>query len=85
MVGSLKGAVLKALVSSKDRDWDDCLGEILRGHRRRTGTDGKSPFEMVFRIRPSFAVEPPQLELVAFNTVFAKPFEVAIAKSLRAS
>ena len=61
MVGTLKRAVLKVLVSCKDRDWDECVGEILGGYRRRPGTDGKSPFEILLGIRPRFAVEPPNL------------------------
>ena len=85
MVGTLKRAVVKVLLSNKDRDWDNCLGEVLEVYRRRPGTDGKSPFEILFGIRPRFAVELPQLELVAFNTGFAREFEVAIAKSHRAS
>ena len=55
MVGMLNRAVQKALVSNKDRDWDVCLGEILGGYRRRPGTDGKSPFEILFGIKPRFA------------------------------
>ena len=85
MVGTLKRAVQKALVSNKDRDWDDCLGEILVGYRRRPGTDGKSPFEVLLGIRPRFAVESPELEPIAFNMNVAREFEVAIAKSLSAS
>ena len=85
MVGTLKRAVQKALVSNKDRDWDQCLREILGGYRRLPGTDGKSPFEVLFGIRPRFAVESPELEPIAFDANFAREFEVAIAKSLRAS
>ena len=85
MVGTLKRAIQKVVVGNNDRNWDDCLGEILGGYRRRPGTDGKSPFEMLFGIRPRFAVEPPQLDLVAFNTDLAREFEVAIAKSARVS
>ena len=54
MVRRLKRAVLIVLVSKKDRDWDNWLGEILRGYRRRPGTVGKSPFEILFGIRPRF-------------------------------
>ena len=42
--------LIRILVASKDRDWDDCLGGILGGYRRRPGTDGKSPFEILFGI-----------------------------------
>ena len=73
------------MVSNKDRDWDECLEKVLGGYRRRPGTDGKSPFETLFGIRPRFAVESPELEPIAFNTNFAREFEVAIAQSLRAS
>ena len=61
IVGTLKRAVLKVLASSEDRYWEDCLAEIIGGYRRRPGTDGKSPFEILFGIRPWFAVEPPNL------------------------
>ena len=85
MVGTLKREVQKVLVSNKDRVWDESLGEILGGYRRRPGTDGKSPFEILFGIRPRFAVESPDLEPIEFSTNFSREFEVAIAKSLRAS
>ena len=55
----LKQAVQIALVSNKDRDRDECLAEILGGYRRRPGADGKSPFEVLFGIRPRFAIEAP--------------------------
>ena len=73
------------MACSKDRDWDDCLGEIILGYRRRPVIDGKSPFSIHFGIGPRLAVEPPQLDLFAFNTDLAREFEISIAKSARAS
>ena len=81
MVGTLKRAIQKVVVSNNDRNWEDCLGEILGGYRRRPGLDLKSPFEILFGIRPRFAVEPPQLDLDAFITDLAREYKVAIAKS----
>ena len=81
----MKRAVQKALISEKDREWDDQLREILGGYRRRPGTGRKSPFETFLGIRPRFAVDPPQLELVAFNTDLAREFEIAITRSARPS
>ena len=82
MARTLKRAVHKVLLSSKDLDWDDCLREILGGYRRRAGTDRKSPFEILFGISFRFSVELPELELIASNTNFARDFEVATANSL---
>ncbi len=45
MIGTLKRAVQNVTASKMDQDWDMCLGKILRGYRRRPGTDGKSLFE----------------------------------------
>ena len=84
MVGTLKRAIQKVVISCKDRDWDECLSEVLGGYCRRTGTDEKYPFETLLGIRPRFAVYSPQFELIAFNTNFFGEFDIAIAKSLRA-
>ena len=81
MVGRFKRAIQKDVVSNNDRNWDNFLEEILGGYRRRAGTDGKSHFEILFGIRASFAVEPPQLDLVAFNIDLTREFEIAISKS----
>ena len=85
MAGRLKRAVLKVIVRCKDRYWEDCLAEIIGRYRAQPGTDGKSASEVLFGIRPRFAIRSPQLELVALNINFSKEFEVAIAKSLKAS
>ena len=77
MKGTLKRAIQKVVVSNSDRNGGDFLGEILGGYRKRPGTDGRSPFEILFGIRPRFAIEPLQLELIVFNTNFARKFEVA--------
>ena len=73
------------MFTEKDRKWNHCLGEILGRYRRRPGTNGKSPFEILFGIRPRFTVEPLRLEVIAFNTTFAREFDVGIAKSVGAS
>ena len=75
----------KFIISNKDREWDEHLGEIHRGYRIGPGTDGKSPFEVLFGIKPRSAVEPPQLDLFAFNTNLSREFEIAISKSARVS
>ena len=85
MLGTLKRAVQKAVISGKDREWDEQLGEILGGYRRRPGTDGKSPFEILFGLGPRFALEPSQFDLVAFNIDLAREFEIFIMRSARAS
>ena len=74
MVGTLNRAVQKVIISNKHREWDRHLIEILGGYRRRPETDGKSPSEILFGIRPRFAVELPQLDLFAFNSDLAREF-----------
>ena len=81
----LKRAIQKVAVSIHDRNWNDCLGEILVGYRRRPETDGKFPFETLFGIGPRFTVEQPQLDLVAVDTDLAREFEIAISKSFGVS
>ena len=85
MIRTFKRAVQKVLISNKDQDWDEHLGEVLAGYPRRSGTDGESTFEIQSGIRPRFAIGPPQLDLVAFNTDLAREFEVAVAKFARVS
>ena len=85
MVGTLKLATRKVVVSDRNREWDECLGEILGCYRRRPGIDGKSPFEIFFGVRPRFAVESPQIYLAALNTDFDREFEIAIADSVNKS
>ena len=81
----MKRAVQKVMVNNRDREWDGCLGEIPGRYRRRPGIDGKSPFEIIFSIRPRFAVESPQTYFVALNTDLLREFGITIAKSVRAS
>ena len=85
MIRTFKRAVQKVLISNKDQDWDEHLGEVLAGYPRRSGTDGESTFEIQSGIRPRFAIGPPQLDLVAFNTDLAREFEVPVAKLARVS
>ncbi len=55
MVGSFKRAVQE--VPARKMDRDTCLGQLLRTYRRRSGTDGKSFFEILFGIKPWFLFE----------------------------
>ena len=59
--------------------------EKYSGIPKTTLFDVKSPFEVLFEIRPRFAIDPPQLEFVALNTNLATEFEVAISNSARVS
>ncbi len=68
-----------------DQDWDTCLGQILGGYRRRPGTDGKFPLEILFGIKPRFSFEAPFHRLIADNGELVRGLEIAPIKSLRAS
>ena len=85
MVGKLKRAVQKVVISNKIRYWFKHLGKILGGYPSRPVTDGNSPFEMVFGIRHRFVVGPTQVGFFGFNTDLGREFEIAVAKSARAS
>lgn len=60
MVGTIKRAIKKVILST-NKQWDQCIDEVLRGYQCRPGPDGMSPLEMMFGIRPSIAHEPPHV------------------------
>ena len=68
MVGTLKRAVQKVAASTRSQDWNVCLGRILGGYRGRPSTDGKSPFEVLFGIKPRFSFEAPHYGPIAANS-----------------
>ncbi len=57
MPGTMKKALQK-LTRSESKEWDASLESVLYGYRRRTGPDGVAPFEISFRVKLRFAVEP---------------------------
>lgn len=85
MVGTLKQSMRKITSSALDCELDECFSSILGGYRRRPAEDGKTPFEILFVIKPSFATEPPQIILLAIESEFIRKMELALAKALRTS
>ena len=83
MVGTLKRAIQKIVVSNRARAWHKSLGEMFGGYRRRPVTDGKSLLEKLFGIQFRFLFEPNRLDVVSFNTDLAREFEIEIVKSDR--
>ena len=56
MVGTLKKALQK-VTQSESKEWDASLENVLYGYRRRPGPDGVAPFEILFGVKPRFAIE----------------------------
>ena len=83
MVGTLKKSVRKMMVSS-EVEWDAWINRILGGYRKRPGADGKSPFEILFGVKPRFTHEPPVDEPVAWGVGMVRDVEVASVKARRA-
>ncbi len=83
IVGTLKKALQK-VTRSESKDWDASNGNVLIGYRRRAGTDGVGPFEMLFGVKPVLAIESsvatPGEEVLAK----ARPFKLALALINRA-
>ena len=56
MVGTFKKALQK-VTRSESKEWDASLENVLYGYRRRRGQDGVAPFEILFGVKPRFAIE----------------------------
>ncbi len=56
-----------------------------QSYRRQLGTDGKSPFEILFGNKPRFSFEAPHYGPIAANSEIIRWIEIALVKSLRAS
>ena len=83
MVGTLKKALQK-VTRSESKEWDASLENVLYGYRHRPGPDGVAPFEILFGVKPRFAIEWSGAvpgEEVLDN---ARPFELALALINRA-
>ncbi len=83
IVGMLKRAVTKVIAKNMDQDWDISLGKILGGYRRRPGTDGKSLFEILFRIKHRLSYESPNYQPIAVNGELIRGLQAALVKSLK--
>ncbi len=83
MDGTLKKALQK-VTRSEYKKRDASLENVLYGDRRRPGTDGVAPFEILFGVKPRFAVE--SSGAIPGEEVFAnaRPFELALALINRA-
>ena len=59
--------------------------QILAVYRRRQGTDGAYPYEILFRIKPRFNYELPSVLVLAEDQNLSREFELALTRSVRAS
>ncbi len=57
MVENLKKALQK-VTQSESKEWNQSLEDVLYRYRRRLGTDGIAPFEILFGVKPRFSIEP---------------------------
>ena len=58
IVGTQKKALRKE-TQSESKEWDQSLEDVLYKYRRRPGTDGIAPFEILLPVKPRFSIEPP--------------------------
>ena len=84
MVGTLKRSISKIALAT-NLEWDLCIDLFLGGYRRRPGHDGKSPFEVMFGVKPRFAGEVTIMERLASNRSMVRSYEVASVKAARAA
>ena len=56
MVSNLR-KFLQKVTQRESKEWDAYLKNLLYGYRHRPGPDGVAPFEILFRIKPRFAIE----------------------------
>ncbi len=54
MVGTLKKAI-QPTMKSRGMEWDECLEKVLYGCRRRKGSNGSSPFGVIFGVTHRFS------------------------------
>lgn len=66
VIGSLKRAIQKVVIKSKDRYWDRGLKSIVMEYRKRCRAEEKSPSEIIFGIMPRLTGEQFQLYLITF-------------------
>ncbi len=85
MVGTLKRAITKMVTANPEHEWSRYLNDTLVGYRRHPGTDGKTPLEVLFGIKPRFSIEIPQADYVASDSNLIRDLKVALAVSLRTS
>ena len=83
MVGTLKKA-LQEVTRCESKEWNQSLEDALYGYRRKPGTDGVTPFEILYGVKPRFSIEPslcvPRAEVLSH----ARPSELAMALINRA-
>ncbi len=78
MFGTLKNALQRA-TRSEPKEWDASLEKVLYGCRRRPGPDGVAPFEILFGVKPRFAIESPGTSPGEEILTNARPFEPTMA------
>ena len=78
MVGALKKA-LQEVTQSESEEWDQSLEDVLYGYRRRPGTDGIEPLEILFGVKRRFSIEPSVRTPGAEVLSHARSFELAMA------
>ncbi len=83
MVGTLKNA-LQEVTRSESNEWDASHENVLYGYRRRPGPDGVALFEILFKVKPRFAIESSGAISGTELLSNARPFELALALINRA-
>ena len=81
MVGTIKRGLQK-MCRANMSEWDLCLDQVLYGYRRRSSTDGKSPFELLYGVKSRFSGE--NETSIPPSTDGARQLELGIALAARA-
>ena len=76
MIGTIK-RTLQKMCRANMSDWVLCFDEVLIGYRRRSSTDGKFPFEVLYDVKSRFSEE--NEASTPLSTEESKEFELAIA------
>ncbi len=82
MIGSLKKGA-KKLILTTGKEWDECLTDVVTGYRRRPAKDGKSPFEILFGVKPRVDYEPERVLTSAKDEQLVRTFENALVQVAR--
>ncbi len=77
MVGTLKKE-LQGVTRSECKEWDASLENVLHGYRRRPGWDGLATFDILFVVKPRFAIESSSAISGEEVLTHARPFELAL-------
>ena len=82
-MGTLKNSIAES-DKSESKEWDQSLEDVLYRYRRRPGTDGIAPFEILFGVKPRFSIEPSVRTAGADVLTHARSFELAMGLINRA-